>query len=263
MKNREELQKKADDKLLGRLQDEKAFADELAKDPELAEVLADTELAMAAIAAAEDEALKARLQKLEVQLQRNQQSSPLKVVRNEAASGKVVPLKSSFLRRNMAAIAAGFALAVAAAIFLLMPAESPSSAELFAANFEPYPNIAVDLTRGSEPSPEEIAFTAYENGDYLQAVDMIEALTDQPANRFYLAQAQLAQNEYTAAQKLLLPLASQVDFPLAQEANWYLALADLGLERNTEATQRLTSIVATEDHPFREKARALLESLGH
>lgn len=261
MEKREEIQKKADDKLLGRLKDEKDFAKQLAENPDLGKVIADTSLAMEAIAAAEDQALKARLQKLESSLAAKRKDSPLRVVREEAEDQKIIPLHPPFWKRNMAAIAAAVALVLVAGYYLLMPANTPEESDLFATNFEPFPNIAVDLTRSNDPTAEAIAFTAYENKNYAKAEDMIKALGDQPVYQFYLAQVKLAQNDYSAAEALLRPLASNDTFPLQQEANWYLALTELSLDKTNAAKNRLKSISSQADHPFSEKATALGSSL--
>jgi len=262
MEKREELQQKADDKLLGRLQDEQAFAEELANDPDLAEILADTEMALEAIEAAEDQALKARLQKLEGTLAKQQKGSPLKVVRDVEEGAKVVPLRPSFIRKNWAATAAAIAIVLSAGYFLLMPSDTMDASDLFAANFEPYPNIAVALTRSSEAStPDEIAFAAYENGEYERAATLISALGEETKYAFYTAQAYLAQEDYSQAQALLVPIANTPADPLHEEAAWYLALANLGMGDTATAKSKLNTIAQLKGHAYQDEAIALLKEL--
>lgn len=262
MERRDDIQKKVDDRLLGRLAPTPDFEQELADSPALAEALADTELAMEAIDAAEDMVLKARLQKLEKQLAGKKPKRHLKVVKDEKEEAVVRPIRPSFFKRNMVAIAASLLFLLSAAYYFLMVDSTPSTADLYAANFEPYRNIAVDLTRSNDASPEEVAFTAYENGDYEKAAQLLLALDGKPAYRFYAAQAYLAQKNYAEAKKILMPMADDAAFPLSKQANWYMALAELGSNELETAKARLQTISKTGNHPYSKEATELLQELN-
>lgn len=267
MDNSNERQQKIDDKLLGRLEAtaESELDRQLAEDTSLQAMLDDTELARQAIEVAEDRALKARLQELEDSLAaggKSKSTSPLRVIRDDGgqteSSGGVVP----FYRRHFYALAASLLFLLAAGIYFILPSNVASPQELYAANFEPYRNIAVDITRGEdELSIEERAFSAYEQGDYRETLIYLKQLESTPVNDFYAGQAQLGLEKFSAAIDELFPLAQMNDFPLQKHANWYLALAYLGNEATADAEQILGAIAGEEGHPFQKQAVALLEEI--
>lgn len=250
MERRENIQQRVDDELLGR----RPAANPKDSDPELRDALNDTRRAMDAVDAAEDEALKARLQKLE-----QKYSSGAATSVNTTATVRTLGPRPAW-RRFAPALAAGLALLVALALWL-WPAAAVGHEELFAAHFQPYENLAVDLTRTDDPSPAERAFTAYEAGEYERAAKLMQELDDRPAYRFYRAQALLASGNHTAAIPLLNDLMEASDFPLRNQARWYYALAKLKAGRPAAARTTLSEIAETPDHPFRAEARELLARL--
>ncbi|PHI20747.1 hypothetical protein CEQ90_06770 [Lewinellaceae bacterium SD302] len=267
MDNSNERQQKIDDKLLGRLEAtaESELDRQLAEDASLQAMLDDTELARQAIEVAEDQVLKARLQELEGSLAvgwKSRSTSPLRVIRDDAdqteSNGQVVP----FYRRHFYALAACLLFLLAAGIYFILPNNVASPQELYAANFEPYRNIAVDITRGEDNlSVKERAFLAYEQGNYREALTYLGQLEATPVNDFYAGQAQLGLKKFPAAIDDLFPLAQMDDFPLQQQANWYLALAYLGNEATADAKQILSTIAGEEGHPFQKQAEVLLEEI--
>jgi hypothetical protein len=252
----EEKQDRIDKYLLGEADDNsrRELEEESTRDEELLKGLEDTKVAMAAIELAEDRALKARLQDLESSLAKENSDQKAKVV-------GLQPRRTSTLR--YLAYAASLLLVLAVGWWALSPGSSPSPQQLAMANFEAYPNIAYQLERSGteEASPEELAFVAYEDGDYARAATRFEALEDTPTNRFYRAQSELAQENFTEATTLFLELSQRGDFALAAESEYFHAIALLGSGAQEEAAQLLSSIAGNASHPMTKEATALLAKL--
>ena len=252
----EKQQEKIDDYLLGRAADRAAFERELAADPDLAAGLADTREAIDAIELTGDAALKARLRQLEGEL------------RGEGAT--VRPIGSAPPRRRplvrYLALAAAVLLLLTAGWFLLRPG-STDAGDLYAlADYEPYPNIAYSITKGTDEvaageAARREAFLAYEAGDMTTAADRFAALPPDPVNRFYLGQAQLATERFAAAAATLAPLGQMADFNLAAESRYYRAVALLGSGDRTAATALLQPLAAGPASDAQRMAAALLEKL--
>jgi len=259
MERKNELQDLIDAHLLGDAtpEQEQALQTALAGDATLQQDIDATEDALAAIHVFADQEAKSRLQKLEERLK----TEPLRVVeRNNNQSGK----RKSLSSKSWLAVAAALALIVTAGWFIFRSPGSQSGTDLFATNFTPYNNIAVTLTRGADnPTPEEIAYTAYENKDWAKATDLLAALPASPVNSFYLAQAALATGDHTKAEALLRPLANS-NFPLRAQAYWYLALTELAQGNKEEARSILEQQVPNwaDDMPFKERGEKLLKELN-
>ncbi|MEM6396878.1 MAG: hypothetical protein AAF741_11075 [Bacteroidota bacterium] len=234
------------------------FMDRMKTDRELAEQLADTQLAMEIIDVAEDAALKEHLKTLDktVFTQTADSGSTLKVVRSEAtmeaSQAKVVPMNP--MRRYLS-IAATVLLVLAAGWFLLQPS-SLSNQDLFAENFAPFPNQEV-LDRG-EQDDRQSAYYAYQSKDYEQAYELLIALPEDNGNQFFAAQAALATDRATKAKELLAPLAADADFALQQESEWHLALAHLQLDEREAAQAILREISRDNNHSRQRDATVLL-----
>ncbi|NJO87117.1 MAG: hypothetical protein HC821_03640 [Lewinella sp.] len=71
----------------------------------------------------------------------------------------------------------------------------------------------------------------------------------------------LTQEKFLIAEDYFEPLMAQEDFPLANEAEWYLALARLGSGQVTTARPLLRQISADLGHPRQGAAKALLKKL--
>ncbi|MEL6391814.1 MAG: hypothetical protein AAFY36_12030 [Bacteroidota bacterium] len=247
--------------LMGQMarEEEEQFMDRMKADKELADQLADTELALEIIDAAEDRALKDRLVSLENEEFKvtDKQNQNLRVLLNtektEAqAEAKVVQLNP--LRRYLS-IAASVLLFLAAAWFLLRPS-SLSNQDLFAENFSPYPNSEV-LDRGSVDD-RQAAYFAYQSGDFEQAYELLTDLPADAGNQFFAAQAAMATDRFSEALELLNPLAANSDFVLQQESEWQLALAHLQLDEREAAQAILREISRDNDHSRQRDATVLL-----
>lgn len=263
MDNREKRQEQIDKKILGRLSasEQKVLEEQLREDVDWQNALSDTELALEAIDAAEDDALKARLQAIEGKLaKKSSGSSHLKVVRGNQ-DANVVSMQP-FYRRHLRAIAAAALFLLAAGLYFVLPAKGTTTTQLYADNFEAYRNIAVDLTRGDDGrSDEQAAFVAYENQEYTVALERMRQLPDSPVKEFYIGQSLLGLDKYAQAVSRFQPLVESKEFPLREQSEWYLALAYLGNKQAKDAKAVLEKIVTNEGHPFLKEAERVLRKL--
>jgi predicted Zn-dependent protease len=245
----DELQDIIDNHLLGRITpaEQKKLDEALAADPDLASDLDLEAEAIRAIDALGDQQLKTRLEGLEQRLK----SQPLDAKPKEPTA-KIIP----FYRKNTLAIAAAVLLLLAAGWFVLQSGDSEFNAPAtYAANFEPYRNIAVQLTRSAEnPTPEQEAYTAYENEDWSQAESLLANLPASDVNNFYLAQVYLKQEKFPEATQLLNFLRKNDGFALHYAAEWYLAMAYLAQGDEDKALPLLKQISETPGHPFASQA---------
>lgn len=272
--DKDKLQDRIDGHLLGRTSREERLEleEEITRNPELSQGLAETERALAAIELAEDARLKARLQALEAKL------AAAPAAASEAANEAIItPLNGQqantqarvrHLRQNrkgtlnLLGYAAALLLVLAVGWWALQTGAGLNPEQLAMESFEPYDNIATGTVRGEEDSsPEAAAFTDYDAGNYAAAAAKFDALPATDVTNFYLAQSLLAQQEFAAATAILVPLSENPDFALAPEAAYYAALGRLGMGETVAAKEALTLMAATASHPFADAARKVLEKL--
>ena len=265
--DKDKRQDRIDDFLLDRLPpgDRSAFEEELLADPDLGEATNATRSALAAVELAEDRALKARLQQLEATLATAADPASANATTpaaRPAPEAKVVQLKNRSHRRWLLAYAAALLLALCAGYFLFnQQADGPE--QLARAYFEPFDNYAVGTLRGDDAAEtaEAAAYAAYDAADYPRAETLLRGLPATPPNRFYLGQSLLAQGKYPAAADLFNQLRAETDFPLAPEAAYYAALAELGTGDTTAARTLLEDVNSDAGHPFHDAAGRLLAEL--
>jgi TolA-binding protein len=259
--NKDNRQNRIDDYLLGRAGHEERleFEEEVTRNAELSNGMAETELAMAAIELAEDRALKARLQKLESNLSA---SAPdiTTVSATPEKKAKVVTMKS---RRNgsmkLLAYAAALLLVLAVGWWAMNNAGGFDAELLAMESFEPYQNITTGIVRGeTDKTAEAAAFADYDAGNFAAAEVKLAALTTTNVNKFYLGQALLAQEKFAEASSVFIPLTRISDFPLAKEADYYNGLAFLGQHKVSEARNVLSKIARDTTHPMQQQAEKLL-----
>ncbi|MFK8164782.1 MAG: tol-pal system YbgF family protein [Lewinella sp.] len=262
--NKDNRQNRIDDYLLGRAgqEDRLEFEEEVTRNAELSNELAETELAMAAIELAEDRALKARLQKLESNLSATAPDTAT-VAATPERKAKVVTMKS---RRSgsmkLLAYAAALLLVLAVGWWALTTSSGFEPELLAMESFEPYQNITTGTVRGdSGMAAEAAAFADYDAGNFADAEVKLAALATSNVNKFYLGQTLLAQKKFAEASAVFVPLAQISDFPLAKEANYYNALAFLGQAKVSDARHALTQIARDNEHPMQQEAEKLLAKM--
>lgn len=260
--SKDDRQVRIDDYLLGRNSDaaRREIDEEITRNPELANQVADTELAMAAIELAEDEALKARLQNLEKSISANA-SSPEVEAPSEAKKAKVIGLPPRANRRFLYGIVAAVLLLLVASWFLMQPKAYESPAALAMDTFAPYDNIVTGAVRGAGASPSDAVYDAYDAGNFVDAAKGFAELPATATTKFYLGQSLLGSQRFTEAADQFEDVRKAADFALAPEANYYLALARAGEGKTNTAKEILTDIQRDADHPMLEQAGILMKKL--
>lgn len=140
--------------------------------------------------------------------------------------------------------------------------DNTSNQELFAANYEVYPNTAYNITRSDtgDDSLEKKAFTLYERGNYTEAITAFGNIQESNLSAdisFYKAQATLAAGQYERAQTLFQKMASG---KYQAEALWYQSLTALKLDDKKEAIKSLKALVENGSYKKAESEQ-LLKSL--
>ena len=158
-----------------------------------------------------------------------------------------------------------------AAVILLVVAptiyffnQSPSNEQLFAQNFEPYPNYAAAIERGSPNADQYVrAFQLYEEGNYSQAIgalsDLLKILPHDVSVEFYLAMSFLSSGQPQASIPHFQMVLGSVPNNFDQQSEWYLALAYVQHNQPSAALKYLESLVEKEGFQHQKAAELLSE----
>lgn len=162
-------------------------------------------------------------------------------------------------------IAASIALLVGLSWFVFNSDAFNGTEELYASNYEKYPNTVYTITRGdvADESLERLAFEAYETNDYDVAITYLIELKEKTRLDyvdFYLGQAYLANGDYLKAtdkfQEIIL-----INSEFKDEGYWYGALAKLKLEQEEEAIILLEKLIKMGTYK-KDEATKLLKELN-
>lgn len=167
-----------------------------------------------------------------------------------------------FPRRLLAVAAAALLLLVAGLWYMGGPGDRTD--DYLSDYFEPYPNRAVNLTRGTPDDLRTRAFSAYEAGEFsaaLQAMEELQLNGPDDVLDFYRANALLAMGRAAEARPLLDRLTESPDFPLPEQARWYAALAALATEDFADARRRLERLTDSPQAFNRDQALRILEAI--
>ncbi|MFK7771149.1 MAG: tol-pal system YbgF family protein [Saprospiraceae bacterium] len=190
------------------------------------------------------EALKKKLQNFEKNIQEEKQTA-------STSTAKVKPINKIVW------------LGMAATLLLLMglfwwSTQSVNSDELFAQNFQPYPNIIAPIVKSQTPSATEyeLAFQKYEQGKYQDAIPLLEKIETEEG-KFYLAISHLGNEQEGRAISILDELAKESSNRFFEASQWYLALAYLKSNQPGKADEVLDLIVKKPSHNFYKQAKSL------
>jgi TolA-binding protein len=270
--DKDKKQDRIDEYLLGKGSPEarREFEEETSRNEELSRALGDTELALAAIELAEDEALKMRLQGLEQRLAAATPGSTVDAPLTAAAPRPKAEARVVEIRRRrkgqfrLLGYAAALLLMLAVGWWAINQPGGLDTQQLAMDSFTPYENIATGTVRGdNDDTAEAAAFADYDAGNYAAAAEKFSALSASNSfvNNFYLGQSLLAQQKFEEAARVFSPLMSTPAFPLAEEAAYYHALALLGTGDAAGAKTALAKISNATDHEMQAEAKALLAKL--
>ncbi len=147
------------------------------------------------------------------------------------------------------------------------PEEQYSAEDLYAANFEAYPNLLFPSETNigtSAQSPEQKALQLYQEKDYLSAIDSIDSILKSNPNEdlfFYQSVAQLASDKNTDALINLSSIVESKQGSFVPQARWYLALAYLKIGASEEAKALLQELAKEEKGFKSNRSAAILEIL--
>lgn len=149
----------------------------------------------------------------------------LPAIPNDTHKGKLV-----FLQRYWKPIAVAASISIFVVTFLVLN-RSEDPAELYAAYFEPYPNIFEPIVRGENDvvNKRSTAFQAYESGNYAQAASLFSELLKEkkePGMLLLLGNANLMLDNTKEARNNFITLINDFeDYDV--QGKWYLGLSYL------------------------------------
>ncbi|MEP3209328.1 MAG: tetratricopeptide repeat protein [Maribacter sp.] len=191
------------------------------------------------------------------------QNVKAKLISFEKEIAREIPKSSLKKSYRSLAIAASITLLMGLAWIGYIDGTSNKYEELYAQNFQEYPNTVYAITRsGSEESLERNAFVAYESGDYDAAIEKFEQIPSevkQPYIDFFLGQSYLNAGKNDQAKAYFRETIVKADNFVA-ESHWYLAMIALKEKDITEAESELKKLINGYDYN-KEKAVALLKEL--
>jgi len=196
---------------------------------------------------------------------RNKENKDLKskLIGFEKEVEKETPLTSAKKSYRFLAIAASIAMLIGLAWMGYKDGSSSYYEDLYAANFQEYPNTAFTITRSdTNESLEREAFVAYESKNYEQAVKKFQEITPEnkkPYIDFYLAQSFINLEKNEKAKNLLKTVIDNKD-ALVAESHWYLALIAVKEKEIAIAKAELELLTTAFDYN-KEKATQLLDKL--
>jgi tetratricopeptide (TPR) repeat protein len=173
--------------------------------------------------------------------------------------------QTKYNMKKMLSVAASVVLLATISFFALRQNQTPSLEQLYSDNFTSYQNLKGQV-RGIDGQPnqlEEMAFGAYDMGDYKSAAIQFEQLIKQDEsaiNYFYMGLANLEAG-YTekAIDDLNHTLTNFTEFQ--SQAKWYLGLAHMANGNEEDAIVNMVSLTL-ENSAYKEKAEAVLKEMG-
>lgn len=126
----------------------------------------------------------------------------------------------------------------------------PNYQNLYAENFEAYPNIIVPTVRGANTSENktEKAFNYYDTKNYKEAIKAFEELYKKDNTgyaNFYYAMSLMANNQVEKAIHALENPNWQIPEKFQAQTDWYLALGYLKLKNKEKATIHFEKVIQT------------------
>ena len=142
-----------------------------------------------------------------------------------------------------------------------------STSEIFAANYEPFPNTINGQTRGEAGTIIEgevdfqQAMLLYGQGNYQEALVYMEGITTDATKLLYRGIALLETNQNEAAIQSLEQSVALEDDEIQDAATWYLALAQVKAGNVSSAQVALEAILQMDEHYKKKEAADILEKL--
>lgn len=163
-------------------------------------------------------------------------------------------------RPNVYLIAASIVVALGIGGFFMF--SSPSPEQLYASNFETYPNTLKPVVRGEE-GEEMLPFIAYEAEEYDKAVVGFASILEQndtPDIRFYYAMSLLNDAQETKALEEL-KLLETTETRYLPQVYWYTALLELKNNNIDRSKQLLNKLIKDKALYKNREAKKLLKKI--
>ncbi|MEL7147548.1 MAG: tetratricopeptide repeat protein, partial [Bacteroidota bacterium] len=173
----------------------------------------------------------------------------------ENESKPVIPLKRWYY------MAASLVLLIVASAVWWQYYPNPGD-EVFVSYYQPYPDVLTSRGDGGSLLNEGMVY--YEQGEYPRAIDRFEDyLKDNNDDhvRFYLAQANMANEHYEEAAQLFEVLNNLDEFGLREASEWYLTLIYLKTGQREKAKSILQKIESSANHAYGTQARQVLNQI--
>lgn len=148
----------------------------------------------------------------------------------------------------------------------LLYSSGPNYEQLYAAQFEPYPNVIVPAVRSdTQVVSKEVAtaFRYYDSHNYTQAATAFQDLykaNQEDYAMFYYAVSLMAGNETQKAIAVFETHSWNTPQNYETISNWYLGLGYVKLENKEKAVGYLNA-VANSDKPLAKQAKEVLQNL--
>ncbi len=161
--------------------------------------------------------------------------------------------ETSHFRRYSFIYSSVAVIALIAVTALLNVFNQTHSQKLFNRYFDVYPDVTIHTRSSDSENILNEAMQFYNSGKFEAAVeklDKIESGINEQAD-FYKGVSLLALNKPLEANKVLLPLAENTQSNFYSEANWYVALAFLNLDKSKKAIYHFNNINESYDYADR------------
>lgn len=161
-------------------------------------------------------------------------------------------------------------MVLAGLYFMKRQSDQPtvSTAEIFAAHYEPFPNTINGKVRGDvgRVSDRELDFQQamllYDQGDYQEALVYMEGLSIDAVNLIYQGIALLETEQTAAAIQTFDEAIGLRDEEVQDAACWYFALAHIKAGNKVQAQIALQRILQMDKHYKKKEAADILEQLN-
>jgi hypothetical protein len=142
---------------------------------------------------------------------------------------------SSFFRKNYFIYSSAAAILLLAITALLNISSNSNSQKLFNRYFEVYPDVTTHTRSNGNNDNFANAMLLYNSGKFEATIKKLDKIKKNESVSFYKGVSFLALNNTTKALEVLKPLTKDKENIFYYEANWYVALALLKLERIDES----------------------------
>ncbi|SDR92354.1 hypothetical protein SAMN05216503_1405 [Polaribacter sp. KT25b] len=165
-------------------------------------------------------------------------------------------------------LVASIALLIGLSSFYLFNSKSLSNNELYNLHFTPYENVIEPIVRDKvNKSKKAFAFSLYEQGKYLKAIESFNKLTEKDsieANTllFFKANAYLQLEEFKKSEILFHKILINDNKEWKNESLWYLALISLKQDKKDAAITFLDKLQRQQKLNFKtEEIKIILNNI--